>query len=76
VFNIQSVPTIIVDGKFITASDRFGGHANVPMAIDARVGLGRDVRGKGCARVPSRHGPPGCRGRHPLMQPRNADASA
>ena len=26
-YNIQSVPTIIVDGKFITASDKVGGHA-------------------------------------------------
>jgi thiol:disulfide interchange protein DsbA len=47
VFNIQSVPTIIVDGKFITASDRIGGHANVPMAIDALVAKARAERGKG-----------------------------
>jgi thiol:disulfide interchange protein DsbA len=47
VFNIQSVPTIIVDGKFITASDRIGGHANVPGAIDALVAKARAERAKG-----------------------------
>jgi thiol:disulfide interchange protein DsbA len=47
VFNIESVPTIIVDGKFITASDRIGGHANVPAAIDALVAKARAERAKG-----------------------------
>jgi thiol:disulfide interchange protein DsbA len=47
VFNIQSVPTIIVDGKFMTASDKIGGHANVPKAIDELVAKARAERGKG-----------------------------
>ena len=47
VYNIQSVPTIIVDGKFITASDRIGGHANVPSAIDALLIKARAERAKG-----------------------------
>ncbi len=47
VFNIQSVPTIIVDGKFTTASDRIGGHANVPAAINDLVAKARTERGKG-----------------------------
>jgi thiol:disulfide interchange protein DsbA len=47
VFNIQSVPTIIVDGKFTTASDRIGGHANVPAAINELVAKARTERGKG-----------------------------
>ncbi len=47
VFNIESVPTIIVDGKFITASDRIGGHATVPAAIDALVAKARAERAKG-----------------------------
>ncbi|HEY5366495.1 MAG TPA: thiol:disulfide interchange protein DsbA/DsbL [Casimicrobiaceae bacterium] len=44
VFNIESVPTIIVDGKFITSSDRIGGHANVPSAIDELVAKARAAR--------------------------------
>jgi thiol:disulfide interchange protein DsbA len=44
VYDIQSVPTIIVDGKFITASDRIGGHQNVPMAINELVAKARAER--------------------------------
>ena len=33
-YNIQSVPTVIVDGKFITASDKVGTHAQLPAAIE------------------------------------------
>ena len=36
-YNIQSVPTVIVDGKFITSSDRVGTHANLPGAIDELI---------------------------------------
>jgi thiol:disulfide interchange protein DsbA len=46
-YNIQSVPTIVVDGKFITASDRVGTHANLPGAIDALVAKARAERPKG-----------------------------
>jgi protein dithiol oxidoreductase (disulfide-forming) len=44
VFGIESVPTIIVDGKFITASDKIGGHQNVPAAIDELVAKARAER--------------------------------
>jgi thiol:disulfide interchange protein DsbA len=44
VFDIQSVPTIIVDGKFITASDKVGGHQNVPAAINELVAKARAER--------------------------------
>ena len=36
-YNIQSVPTVIVDGKFVTSSDRVGTHAQLP-ARDRRAG--------------------------------------
>lgn len=47
VYNIQSTPTIVVDGKFITGSDRIpGGHAAMPAAIDALVTKARAERPK------------------------------
>ena len=46
-YNIQSVPTIIVDGKFITASDKVGGHAQLPAAIDELIAKARAERPKG-----------------------------
>jgi len=47
-YNIQSVPTVVVDGKFITASDRIpGGHAALPSAIDVLVAKARAERAKG-----------------------------
>jgi len=47
VYNIQSTPTIVVDGKFITGSDRIaGGHAGMPAAIDALVAKARAERPK------------------------------
>ena len=47
VYNIQSVPTIIVDGKFVTGSERVtGGHAGVLAAIDALVVKARAERPK------------------------------
>ena len=33
-YNIQSVPTVVVDGKFITGSERVGTHAQLPAAIE------------------------------------------
>jgi thiol:disulfide interchange protein DsbA len=45
-YNIQSVPTVIVDGKFITASDRVGTHAQLPAAIDELVEKARAERPK------------------------------
>ena len=46
-FNIQSVPTVVIDGKFITASDRVGTHAQLPAAIDELVAKARAERPKG-----------------------------
>ena len=46
-YNIQSVPTLIVDGKFITASDKVGGHAQLPAAIDELIAKARAERPKG-----------------------------
>ena len=46
-YNIQSVPTVIVDGKFMTASYRVGTHAALPAAIDALVAKARAERAKG-----------------------------
>lgn len=45
-YNIQSVPTVVVDGKFITASDRVGGHAAVPAALDVLIAKARAERPK------------------------------
>ncbi|HEY7945345.1 MAG: thiol:disulfide interchange protein DsbA/DsbL [Burkholderiales bacterium] len=45
-YNIQSVPTVIVDGKFITASDRVGGHAAIPAALDVLIAKARAERPK------------------------------
>ena len=44
--NIQSVPTVIVDGKFITASDRVGTHAALPAAIDELIAKARAEKKK------------------------------
>ena len=43
-YQIQSVPTVIVDGKFVTSSDRVGTHANLPPAIDELVAKARAER--------------------------------
>src|SRR6202165_3337888 len=43
-YNIQAVPTIVVDGKFLTSSDRIGGHGQVPAALDVLVAKARAER--------------------------------
>jgi thiol:disulfide interchange protein DsbA len=45
-YNIQSVPTIIVDGKFVTASDRVGTHEQLPPVLDALIVKARAERAK------------------------------
>ena len=45
-YNIQAVPTMVVDGKFVTASDRVGGHGLVPAALDALIAKARSERSK------------------------------
>jgi thiol:disulfide interchange protein DsbA len=47
VYQIQSVPTLIIDGKFTTGPERMpNGHAGVPAAIDALVLKARAERPK------------------------------
>ncbi|MEO6566614.1 MAG: thiol:disulfide interchange protein DsbA/DsbL [Casimicrobiaceae bacterium] len=47
VYQIQSVPTIIVDGKYVTGPERMqNGHAGIPAAIDALVVKARAERPK------------------------------
>ncbi|HEX8740514.1 MAG TPA: thiol:disulfide interchange protein DsbA/DsbL [Casimicrobiaceae bacterium] len=46
-YGIESVPTVIVDGKFITSSDRVGTHAALPGAIDQLIAKARAERAKG-----------------------------
>jgi protein dithiol oxidoreductase (disulfide-forming) len=45
-YNVQAVPTLIVDGKFVTLSDRVGGHAGMPAALDALIAKARAERPK------------------------------
>jgi thiol:disulfide interchange protein DsbA len=46
-YGIQSVPTVIIDGKFTTAPDRVAnGHAGLPAVIDALVEKARAERPK------------------------------
>jgi len=45
-YQVQSVPLVIVDGKFMTASDKVGSHANMPSAINALVAKAKAERGK------------------------------
>ena len=45
-YNIQSVPTVIVDGKFLISSSSAGGHERVPAAIDAAIATARAERPK------------------------------
>ncbi|MDQ6916815.1 MAG: thiol:disulfide interchange protein DsbA/DsbL [Pseudomonadota bacterium] len=43
-YNVQAVPTMIVDGKFLTSSDRIGGHGAMPAALDALITKARAER--------------------------------
>ena len=45
-YDIQSVPTVIIDGKFVTASDKVGTHAQLPAAIDELIVKARAERPK------------------------------
>jgi protein dithiol oxidoreductase (disulfide-forming) len=45
-YNVQAVPALVVDGKFVTSSDRVGGHAGAPGALDALVAKARAERPK------------------------------
>jgi len=45
-YNIQSVPTMVVDGKFVTGPERVGTHANIPGAVDELIAKARAERKK------------------------------
>ncbi len=45
-YNIQAVPTLVVDGKFVILSGGVGGHAGVPAALDALIAKARSERPK------------------------------
>ena len=40
------MPLVIVDGKFVTASDKVGSHANMPSAINALIAKAKTERSK------------------------------
>jgi thiol:disulfide interchange protein DsbA len=46
-YGIDSVPTVIVDGKYMTSSAMVGTHAALPGAIDELVAKARAERPKG-----------------------------
>ncbi len=45
-YNVQSVPLIIVDGKFVTAPDKVGSHSQMPGAINVLIAKARAERPK------------------------------
>ena len=45
-YNIQSVPTLVVDGKFMVSSGTAGTHERVPGALDAAIAVARAERPK------------------------------
>jgi thiol:disulfide interchange protein DsbA len=45
-YNIQSVPTMIVDGKYSTGPEKAGGHGGIPATIDALSAKARAERPK------------------------------
>jgi thiol:disulfide interchange protein DsbA len=46
VYNVQSVPMVVVDGKFVTSPDKAGGHAATPVAVDQLIAKARSERPK------------------------------
>jgi protein dithiol oxidoreductase (disulfide-forming) len=45
-YNVQSVPMVVVDGKFTTASDKVGSHAAMPAALNELIAKARTERPK------------------------------
>jgi thiol:disulfide interchange protein DsbA len=45
-YRIESVPTLIVDGKFVTGPDKVGSHAAMPAALNALIAKARAERPK------------------------------
>jgi protein dithiol oxidoreductase (disulfide-forming) len=46
VFNVQEVPLVVIDGKFVTTPSRVGSHAAMPAAINELVAKARAERPK------------------------------
>jgi thiol:disulfide interchange protein DsbA len=46
-YNVQSVPMVVVDGKFMLTSNAAGGHEKLPGAIDAAVAKSKAERPPG-----------------------------
>jgi protein dithiol oxidoreductase (disulfide-forming) len=46
VYNVQSVPMLVVDGKFVTAPDKIGSHAATPAAINELIAKAKSERPK------------------------------
>ena len=45
-YNVQSVPMLVVDGKFLVSSGSAGGHERVPAVLDAAIATARAERPK------------------------------
>lgn len=45
-YNVQSVPLLVVDGKFVTAPDKIGSHQATPAALNALIAKARAERPK------------------------------
>lgn len=45
-YGVQGVPTLVVDGKFMTSSGQAGGHDNVMAAVDELIAMARAERKK------------------------------
>ena len=45
-YSVQSVPMIVVDGKFVTATDKVGSHEALPPVINALIAKARAERPK------------------------------
>jgi thiol:disulfide interchange protein DsbA len=45
-YNVQSVPMLVVDGRFVTAVDKIGSHAATPAALDELIAKARAERPK------------------------------
>jgi len=46
VYNVQSVPMLVVDGKFVTSPDKVGSHATTPAALNELIAKARSERPK------------------------------
>ena len=45
-YDVQSVPVVVVDGKFQVSADKVGGHTNMPEALNQLIAKARAERPK------------------------------